>query len=134
VCGPQVVPFGAVAQHVPGGREHGGGYGDDGLFGTPARAQALELGLQVAALDLDGGPGGLDQRGLEPPAAAAQSGAAALPALSSLRGHMQAQDSRCPGVAKRDISMPISATSTCALTAQAGHRAQQLGGLSKRLP
>src|SRR5574337_809421 len=39
-----------------------------------------------------------------------------LPALSSLRGHRQAQDSRCPGVAKRDMSMPISATTTCALT------------------
>jgi hypothetical protein len=29
---------------------------------------------------------------------------------------MQAQDSNCPGVAKRDMSMPISATTTLALT------------------
>ena len=40
-----------------------------------------------------------------------------LPALSSLRGHRQAQDSRWPAVAKRDMSTPISATTTWALTA-----------------
>src|SRR5881628_1074513 len=59
VGGAQVVPFGAVAQHVPGGREHRGGHRDDGLLDATARAQAVELRLQVAALDLDGGPSGL---------------------------------------------------------------------------
>ena len=39
VGGAEVVPFGAVAQHVPGGGEHRGGHGDDGLLGAAAGAQ-----------------------------------------------------------------------------------------------
>src|SRR5579871_1192437 len=39
-----------------------------------------------------------------------------LPALSSLRGHMPAQESRCPAVGKRDMSAPISERMTCADT------------------
>lgn len=49
VCGAEVVPFGAVAQDVPGGGEHGGGHADDGLLGAAAGTQTVELGLQVAA-------------------------------------------------------------------------------------
>jgi transposase len=74
----QIVPFGAVLEHVPCGREHGGGHGDDGLLGASSRSDAMELRLQVASLDSYGRPGGLHQRGLEPLAAAAQPGAAAL--------------------------------------------------------
>src|SRR4030095_4534937 len=35
-----------------------------------------------------------------------------LPALSSLRGQSPAQEIRCPGVGKRDMSVPISARMT----------------------
>jgi len=66
VRGPEFTPLGAVAQHVPGGSEHGSGHADDCLLGTPPGPQAAELSLQVAALDLDGGPGGLLRGGLEP--------------------------------------------------------------------
>lgn len=47
--------------------------------------------------DLDGGPCGLYQRGLSqlPPGPKGR-----LPALSSLGGNIQADDSRCAGVAK----------------------------------
>src|SRR5437867_10440587 len=55
VGGAQIVPLGAVAQHVPGGGEHGGGHGDDGFLGAATGTNAVELGLQVAALDLHGG-------------------------------------------------------------------------------
>src|SRR5205085_6001926 len=53
VGGAEVVPLGAVAQHVPGRGEHRGGHGDDGFLGAAARTQTMELWLQVAALDLD---------------------------------------------------------------------------------
>src|SRR6478736_5446123 len=78
VGGAEVVPFGAVAQHVPDGGEHRGGHRDDGLLDAAACAQAVELRLEITALDLDRGPGGLDHGGLEPLAAGAQPGAAAL--------------------------------------------------------
>src|SRR5215208_7342415 len=40
-----------------------------------------------------------------------------LPALSSLRGHRPAQDSRCPALGKRRMAVPISATITSAPSA-----------------
>ena len=76
--GAEFAPFGAGAQHAPGGGEHGSGHGDDGLLGAASCAQAVELGLQVAALDLHGRPGGLHHGGREPLAATAQPGAASL--------------------------------------------------------
>ena len=39
-----------------------------------------------------------------------------FPALSSLRGHIFAQDSKCPSVGKRLISIPISETIASALS------------------
>src|SRR5215211_6984026 len=50
VVGPEVAPEGAVAQHVPDGREHGGGDGADGLLGAAALAQPLELRPEIAVL------------------------------------------------------------------------------------
>src|SRR4051812_15447400 len=69
---------GAVAKHVIGGGQDGGCYGADGLLGSAAVAQALELSLKVAALFAGAGPSALDQRGLEPRRALAQPGGAAL--------------------------------------------------------
>ena len=46
----EFAPFGAVAQHVPGGGQDGGGDGADGFFRAAAGAQALELGLEIAGL------------------------------------------------------------------------------------
>ena len=42
---PEVVPLGAVAQHVPGRGEHRGCNADDGFLGTAASAQSVELRL-----------------------------------------------------------------------------------------
>src|SRR3954452_7565400 len=69
---------GAVAKHVIGGGQDGGCYGADGLLGSAAVAQALELSLKVAALFAGAGPSALDQRGLEPRRALAQPGGASL--------------------------------------------------------
>jgi hypothetical protein len=49
VGGAQFVPLGFISQHVPGG-----GHGDDSLLGTTTGTDAVELCLQVAALDLHG--------------------------------------------------------------------------------
>src|SRR5215211_3096940 len=72
VVGPEVAPEGAVAQHVPDGREHGGGDGADGLLGAAALAQPLELRPEIAVLLAAGGPGALHQGGLQPGRALAQ--------------------------------------------------------------
>ena len=48
VGGTEVVPLGAIAQHVPSSREHRGGDGDDGLLGAATGAQPLRnLQLQI---------------------------------------------------------------------------------------
>ena len=79
------MPFGAIFEHVPCSGEHGSGHGDDGLLGTPTGSDAVELRLQITALDAHGGPGGLNKRGFEPMAAApeAMNTAAALDTATS---------------------------------------------------
>ncbi len=72
VLGPEVAPEGAVAQHVPGGREHGGGDGADRLLGAAALAQPLELGPEIAVLFARCRPGALHEGGLPPARALAQ--------------------------------------------------------------
>src|SRR3954462_5909952 len=74
----EILIEGAVAKHVIGGGQDGSCYGADGLLGSAAVAQALELSLKVAALFACAGPGALHQRGLEPRRALAQPGGAAL--------------------------------------------------------
>ena len=134
VGGTQVVPFGAVAQHVPGGGEHGGGHADDGLLGATACTQAVELGLQVAAFDLDGCPGGLHEGGLEPLAAAAQPGAATLAgALVVARAQARPGQQVCGRSEARHVDADLGDDDGCGDLAQPGHGAQQRGGLSKRL-
>ena len=125
---PQVVPFGAVAQHVPGGGEHRGGHGDVGLLGAAACADAMELRLQVAAFDLDGGPRGLLQRGLEPLAAAAQPGAAALAGTLIVARAQTGPGQQMPrGGEARHVDADLGHDHVRADAAQARHGAQQLG-------
>src|SRR3712207_6163544 len=78
VVGAEVAPEGAVAQHVPEGGEHGGGDGADGLLGATALPQPLELRPEIAVLLAAGGPGALDEGGLQPGRALAQPRGAAL--------------------------------------------------------
>jgi len=53
--------------------------GDDGLLDAPAGFQAEKPGSEGTVLQRNGGPGVLDERGLEPVIAIADSGAATLP-------------------------------------------------------
>src|SRR4051794_1362006 len=57
---------GAVSEHVIDRGQDRGGDGADRLLGSAPAAQTLELRLQVAGLSVPGGPGTLDQGGLEP--------------------------------------------------------------------
>src|SRR6267378_6275390 len=66
VIGAEVAIFNAVFKHVPDGGEHRGGDGEDGFLGAATSPQAQELGLQVGVFDTYRGPGGRDERGLEP--------------------------------------------------------------------
>jgi hypothetical protein len=63
---PEVVVEGPVTQHVVSGGQDGSGDGADGLLGSPSIAQALKLGLQIAGLFLDAGPGALHHGGFQP--------------------------------------------------------------------
>ena len=85
--------------------QHGGGDGADGLFGAAAGAQAVELGLEIAALLAGRRPGALDQRGLQPGRALAHAVGAALAGALVVRGHSPAQEIRWPRVGKRLMSM-----------------------------
>src|SRR5215211_6782076 len=78
VVGPEVLVDGAVAQDVPDGGQHRGGDGADRLLRAAALAQALELRPEIAVLPAAGGPGALDEGGLQPGRALAQPRGAAL--------------------------------------------------------
>jgi hypothetical protein len=83
----------------------------------------MKLGLEIAGLRAGGGPGALDEGGLEPRRSPRfREGRLLrirverrLPALSSFLGHRPAQEIRCPAVGKRLMSRPISARMTQAL-------------------
>ena len=64
-------------------------------FRGPRRGpQALELGVEIAVLLAHGGPGGLDEGGLQPGGAFLRRVERRLPALSSWRGQRPAQEIR----------------------------------------
>lgn len=86
----------------------------------------MKLGLEIAGLLAGGGRGALDEGGLEPRHSPrlregrllrirVERRERRVPALSSFLGHRPAQDIRCPAVAKRVMSRPISARMTQAL-------------------
>lgn len=65
VVGAEVFVFDAIAKDKVGGLKDVGGDGDDGLLSATAGFDPQEFGPQVAVLDLDGGPGGLDEDRLQ---------------------------------------------------------------------
>jgi hypothetical protein len=60
VISTEVVVLSTVAEHVVGGREHGGGDGQDGLLGSSTALEAEELRTQIAVALTRRRPGGLD--------------------------------------------------------------------------
>ena len=101
VIGAKVLIRRAVLEHVIDGGQDGCGDGHDCLLGTTPGFDAVELGLQIAVFLFYRGPGALHTR-LD----------RRLPALSSLRGHMQAHEMRCAAEGNRLMSIPISETIT----------------------
>src|SRR5229473_8481245 len=78
VVGAEVAVIDVVLEHVIGRDEHRRGVREDGFLGTPAALEAEELSPQVPVLFAGGGPGGLDERRLQPGVAAAGAGGQAL--------------------------------------------------------
>src|SRR5262245_38374216 len=134
VGGAEIVPVGLVAQHVPGGGEHRGGHGEDGLLGAAPSAQAVELRLEIAAVHTHGSPGALHEGGLEPVAAVAQAGAAALAGtLIVTRTQSGPGDEMAGGLEARHVHADLGHDHAGADGAQTWHGTQVLGGFSKRL-
>jgi hypothetical protein len=87
--------------------EDGSGDGADGLFGTAPGTNAVELGLDVAALVARRSPAALDQGGLRP-----RSTFRTLVERRFAGTHRAAQEMRCAAVANRLMSLPISGAMT----------------------
>src|SRR3954465_516128 len=78
VIGAEILIPSAVPEHVVDRGQHRSGHGTQRLLGATAAAQAMELGLEIAALLAGCGPGALDEHGLEPRGAFAQAGGPTL--------------------------------------------------------
>src|SRR5258708_34865620 len=78
VIGTEISVEGAILEHVIDRREERGGDGTDRLLRAAPALQTQELGLQVTALLVLGGPSALDEGSLEPRIAAAQARRSAL--------------------------------------------------------
>src|SRR5262245_54496568 len=66
MIGAEITVVSVAREHVIGGREHRSGDREDGLLGSAATLDPKELGSEVRVFLSGGGPGGLDERGLEP--------------------------------------------------------------------
>src|SRR6201987_1326110 len=115
VIGAKIFIFHPILEHVPSGIEHRGGDCQNGFFGAAASFEAQELGLQVATLDADGGPGGRDQGGFEPRCPFAGASRAAFAGALVISGTHR-RPGQHPAMGKRAMSTPISATKTCAVS------------------
>src|SRR5215472_15433737 len=78
MMGTEIRELGAVLEHVVDGREQRGCDRARCLLRASAPAKTEELCIEVAAFLAPGGPGTLDQQGLEPRVALAQPGGTAL--------------------------------------------------------
>ena len=117
VVGAEVLVGGAVLEHVVGGGQDRGGDRADRLLRPAAGAQAVELRLQVAGFLRLAAQAHWTRMVLSQGAPLRRRVERRLPALSSLRGHSPAQETRWPAVGNRLMSRPISATMTRAASA-----------------
>jgi hypothetical protein len=115
VIGAKIFVFDPIFEHVPSGIEHRGGDRENGFFGATANFEAQELGLQVATLDADRGPGGRDQGGFEPRCPFGVRVERRSPALSSFLGTSSPRTASARHW-ESAMSTPISATKTCAVS------------------
>lgn len=136
VIGAEVAVIDVVLEHVPDGGEHRAGDGEDGFLGAASRLQALELGLQVAALDADGCPRGGDQGGLEPGRALAGSSRAAFAGgLIVSRAHRRPGEQVGGGFEARHVDADLGDDDACGDLTDPRHGGQSLGAvLDRRQP
>ena len=66
VIGAEVLVERAVLEHVVDGAQEGGGDGANGFLGASAALDAVELGLEIAALGSDGCPGAREEGCFQP--------------------------------------------------------------------
>ena len=66
VVGAEILVERPVLEHVVDGAQEGGGDGADGFLGASAGLDAVELGLEIAALGSDGRPGAREERCFQP--------------------------------------------------------------------
>ena len=108
VVGAEVLIHGSVLEHVIDGGEDRGSDCNNCFLDAPSGSDAVELGLEVGAFRTHRAPGALHECGLEPGRAFAMRVDRRLPALSSLRGQMQAHEIRLASEGNWPMSMPIS--------------------------
>src|SRR5580692_4909458 len=77
-AGSKVLVEGSILQHMIGSRQDRSGDSTNRLLVAATRAQAMILRLEIAGLLAGGGPGTLNEGGLEPRRSFAHSGGAAL--------------------------------------------------------
>ncbi|CAB3773718.1 hypothetical protein LMG29542_07406 [Paraburkholderia humisilvae] len=94
VISAEVRVFNTVAKHVPRGGEHGSSDSHYGLSCIASCLNPYELGVQVGVLGPHRSPCGDHQCGLNQVPLLRTRVLRRLPALSSLRGHKPAHDTR----------------------------------------
>jgi hypothetical protein len=99
----------ASTQDVVEGGQEAMCYRDGSLVSAAASGDTMELRIEVGHLRRDTGPSDLAHNRPKPDTAVVHGAFIRFPALSLLLGQSPAQDSRCPALGKRLISVPISA-------------------------
>ncbi len=111
----ELVVVDTLVEQVPDDDQDGVGDGNDGLLMAPVALDPLVVGSRVGVLGPGGGQGGLDEGGTQRRGALVVRPVLRLPTDSLLPGQTPAHDASWPGVAKRDMSTPISAMTVSAV-------------------
>src|SRR5258708_21479983 len=134
VIGTEISVEGAILEHVIDRREERGGDGTDRLLRAAPALQTQELGLQVTALLVLGGPSALDEGSLEPRIAVAQASGSALSGTLVLTRTEAHPRQEVPGGEKAaHIGADLGDNRFGAEIAHARGRADQFDGITKGL-
>src|ERR1700693_4342588 len=138
MVGAEIVMFGSVFQHMIDRGEHRCGDGTDGDLWAALAAQAVELCLVVAVFFPAGSPRTLDEHGLEPGIALAQTRGFALAGALVLAGAQSGPGEQVTsGWEATHVEADFRQDRRRGQDADAGYRAQQTaeglkGGLTGR--
>jgi hypothetical protein len=110
MIGAKVFVHRPILEHVVDGGQDGGEDGHDRLLWAAPGSDAVELSLQVAVFFFTAAQAHCTSVVLSQVPPLRRRLDRRLPALSSLRGHMQAHEMRCASEGNRLMSIPISET------------------------